>query len=263
MKKKRENKNKINKILIIILVVTAAILLITSLILIIVKSSKSSAVEKKLNKINQLVINGSSKESLSKYMNVDKIDGNYLMTGPDCYMREKPNDQAIKDNKLDTYVKQQNKYASNVEKKIKENFQFIMNDNTFKDNGAKVYTGVVRGYYQLEYMLDLKEIQKQLIEKLNVEDEEINQYKAKVIGMKILNNYLSIYENKDNYSGINIYVYEDKDMTDSSIASYLNMLQGVNYSNKEVVELEETREQRIKEYIDKEIKNNNLKSLDL
>ena len=261
MKKKTEKKKRNNKLLVIILVV-AAILLLTSLILLIVNSS-GNKVERKLNKINQLVINGSSKDALSKYMNIDKIDGNYLMTGPDCYMREKPDDETIKANKLEKYVSLQNKYASNVEKKIKENFQFIMGEKTFKDNGATVYTGVVRGYYQLEYMLDLKEMQRQLIETLKLENEEINQYKSKVIGMKILDNYLSQYENKKYYSGTNIYVYEDQDKTDLSMSNYLNMLQGVNYNNEDVDKLEETRISRIKEYIEKEITKNNLKSLDL
>lgn len=259
MKKKR----KINKILIGVVSILLVVLLVIVLKSVISFGGKPY-IEKQLNKVNSLAINGATKEELSKYFNTDNLDSNSLMTGPDSYMRVKPEEKIITKYKLDKYVSLQDKLATNVETRIKKEFNFIMGDEPFKDNGATVYQGLVKGFYQMEYLIDLKELQSILASEYQEEaPEEVLQYKAKVIAMKILDDYLTNYDNDDDYAAANIYIYEDKEKTDLSYISYLNMLQGVNYQNEVIDKLELTRTARLNKYIKEAIKKNKINGLNI
>lgn len=243
-------KTNIRKIAIIIIII-----LILILIGIIIKhtlfGTKKENINSKMENISQLAISGASKEELSKYFNIENLDSNSIMTGPDSYMREKPSDEIIKQYKLSDYIKLQDKLAANVEKKIKDNFTLILGEKTTDANGGTVYSGSVKGYYQLEYLLDLKTLQSTLSDEYKEDNDEVTNYKAKVIAMKILDDYLSIYENKKYFGGINLYIYsDDEEKTATSYISFLNALQGVSYNNEEVDKLESTRDTRLKEYLE-------------
>lgn len=243
-------KKSIRKIAIILIIIVILIL-----VGIIVKNTlfekKKEDINSKMENISQLAINGATKEELSKYFNTEKLDGNSIMTGPDSYMREMPSEETIKEYKLSEYIKLQDKLAANVEKKIKDNFTFILGKKTADDNGGVVYTGSVKGYYQLEYLLDLKTLQGTLSEEYKEDNDEVTNYKAKVIAMKILDDYLSIYENKKYFGGVNLYIYaDDEDKTTTSYLSFLSTLQGVTYNNEDVNKLEDTRDTRLKEYLE-------------
>ena len=248
-------KNKKN----IIIIGIAIVLMIIGVVLVINNNSNNN-MKKKLEKVNNLALKGASKDEFSKIFITDKLESDYLLTGPDCYMRLKPSDEKIKANNLNSYVKEQNKLSESVEKNIEDNFFTLINETTRKENNATVYSGVLRTFYQLEYLQDLKAIQSSLINEYkenNSVNEEIDNYKAKIVAMKILDQKLDNYKNEDEYSGFNVYVYEDDIKTGSSFVSYMNMLQGINYHNDYVNELEKTREERIKNYIE-EAKNNNV-----
>ena len=247
-----KNKKKI------IIIGIAIVLLIVGIVLVIINNN-SNNMKKTLEKVNNLALKGATKNELSKIFRTEELESDYMLTGPDCYMRLKPTEAKVKEYNLSNYIKEQDKLSKTVEKSIEENFFTLINDTTTKENNATVYSGVVRTFYQLEYLQDLKELQKLILTEYkenNTLNEDIDNYKAKVVAMKILDKKLDNYKNKDEYSGFNIYVYEDDAKTGSSFVSYMNMLQGINYHNDDVNKLEETREQRIKDYLE-EAKNNN------
>lgn len=247
-----KNKKKI------IIIGIAIVLLIVGIVLVIINNN-SNNMKKTLEKVNNLALKGATKNELSKIFRTEELESDYMLTGPDCYMRLKPTEAKVKEYNLSNYIKEQDKLSKTVEKSIEENFFTLINDTTTKENNATVYSGVVRTFYQLEYLQDLKELQKLILTEYkenNTLNEDIDNYKAKVVAMKILDKKLDNYKNKDEYSGFNIYVYEDDTKTGSSFVSYMNMLQGINYHNDDVNKLEETREQRIKDYLE-EAKNNN------
>jgi len=247
-----------------LIIIGFAIIFIVIGVVLVINNNYNKNMKKTLEKVNSLALKGATKNELSKIFKTDDLESDYLLTGPDCYMRLKPSDEKIKENSLSSYVKEQDKLSKTVEKNIEENFYTLISDTTRKENNATVYSGVVRTFYQLEYLQDLKAIQSSIINEYkenNEVDEEIDNYKAKIVAMKILDKKLDTYKNKDEYSGFNIYVYEDDTKTGSSFVSYMNMLQGINYHNEYVNKLEDTREERIKEYIE-EAKNNNIISKD-
>ena len=248
----KNNKKKI------IIIGIAIVLLIIGIVLVVINNN-SNNMKKTLEKVNSLALKGATKNELSKIFKTDELQSDYMLTGPDCYMRLKPTDVKIKKYNLNNYVKTQDSLSKTVEKSIEENFFTLISDKTRKENNATVYSGVVRTFYQLEYLQDLKELQNLILNEYkdnNKVNEEVDSYKAKVVAMKILDKKLDNYKNKDEYSGFNIYVYEDDNKTGSSFVSYMNMLQGINYHNDEVNKLEETRQDRIKDYLE-EAKDNN------
>lgn len=272
MKKKKkksqlkENQKDLEKLGIILVAVIAVI----TILVLGIKSNKSGStlsIKERVNKVNKLVIAGVSKEELNKVIKSDKLDSNYLLTGEDCYFRLKPSNEIIKNNNLANYSKIQNTLATKVEKLVSEELEIQMNDDKYirKENNAKVYSGTLKSFYLTQYLVDLKNLEEKVYAEYSIEDNdnEILRYKSKVMAMRILDEHLGEYKNLDQYSGFNIYVYEDDSKTADSIVSYLNMLQGVNYSNETVTNLEKTREERLTSYLEDAHENDLFKDIEL
>ena len=247
--------------LIIEIIIVISILVLSSIIVINVVSVDKKANEEKNTKdlienLNKLLINGGSKEEIIELTGLDDVDETSLMTGKDCYMRTRPDDKTIKDNNLDNYVIIQDELSSNVEKKIQSNFYYSIDDVQEEDDYTQ-YSVLLKSYYQIAYLLDLEELQKQLLAKSGLEESEVNNYKAKVIALKILNERLDDYVNNDENCMANLYRYKnDKERNDSSLLSYINLLQGLNYHNEKVfTENQLNITERINTYINVAIEN--------
>ncbi len=245
----------------IITICIAFIFMIVALLLFSKNQDISMKMKDKIAQVNNLVISSATKEELATAINVDDINSLSIMTGEDSYMRLLPSKNKIDEYNLQKYQKEQDSLATIVEKSIKDNFVFELEKKTAKINDATVYYGVLKAFYQMTYLQDLQELQRVLFEEYKlsngITDEEVEQYKAKVVAMKILNEKLNQYKNNDQYCGAAVYQYEDEESTSMSLLSYLNLLQGINFHNEDVEELENTREERITKYIE-EAKENNL-----
>ena len=261
----KENQKDLEKLGIILVVVISVI----TILVLGIKANKDGStlsIKDRVDKVNKLVIAGVSKEELNKVIKSDKLDSNYLLTGEDCYFRLKPSDEIIKNNNLANYSKIQNTLANKVEKLVSEELEIQMNDDKYirKENNAKVYSGTLKAFYLTQYLVDLKNLEEKIYAEYSIEDNnEILRYKSKVMAMRILDEHLGEYKNLDQYSGFNIYVYEDDSKTADSIANYLNMLQGVNYSNETVTNLEKTREERLTSYLEDAHENDLFKDIEL
>lgn len=212
-----------------------------------------NTMNQRITYITELVSKKSSRSSYIEYIGINEFSNTSIMTGKDSYLRDKPSDKDIKQHNLEEYVKLQDSLATNVEKKIISNLEYKIGDIADIEEDATIYHVDLKTYYEIEYQLDLEELQNKLLEeyrnKNEIINEEIATYKAKVIAMKLLADKLKNYENKDEYCVANIYYYKDSYKTSKSLVSYLNALQGSNYNNEVIDTLTNTRKDRINDYI--------------
>ncbi|MDO4995753.1 MAG: hypothetical protein Q4E69_01105 [Bacilli bacterium] len=253
------NKGKIRLILEIIISILIVIFLGIILCNVIKFDSKDNTKETKemIEELNTLLINGGTKEEIIALTGIDEIDSRILLTGPDSYMALYPDKSEINNENIDAYIEEQNKLVKNVENKIKSNFNATVQDIKEEDN-SKVYKVLLKSYYQITYLEDLQELQKKVLLASSLENNTLNNYKSKVLALKILDSHLDYYVNKDENCLAILYDYkDDKDKTKQSIISYINMLQGINYHNEEIIEEDVIKKnKRLQEYI-VEAKNNN------
>ncbi len=248
------------RIIIEIIIGIAIIALLSTIVVNVVSFDKKANDEKNtkelIENLNNLLINGGSKEEIKELTGLDDIDETSLMTGKDCYMRTRLDDKTIKDNNLDNYVIIQDELATNVEKKIQSNFDYSIS-NVIEEDDYTQYSVLLKSYYQIAYLLDLEELQKQLLVKSAQEDNEVNNYKAKVIALKILDKRLDDYVNKDENCMANLYRYQnDEERNNSSLLSYINLLQGLNYNNEKIfTENQLNITERMNTYINEAIEN--------
>lgn len=230
------NKQKVRLIIEIILMIVLIILLgiITINVIKIEPNNKNKNTKEKIVELNELLINGGTKEQIKELIGIDadSIDSRSLMTGPDSYMYERPSDKIISENNLEKYVIAQEKYAKNVEKKIKSNFNYEI-ISVQKENDYKVYSVSLKSYYQVAYLIDLRSLEEYLIHSAK-DDDDITKYKIKVSAMAILNENLDEYMNNDETCVANLYEYEDMKKTQKSFLAYLNQVQGINYHNEKI-----------------------------
>ena len=90
------------RIIIEIIIGIAIIALLSTIVVNVVSFDKKANDEKNtkelIENLNNLLINGGSKEEIKELTGLDDIDETSLMTGKDCYMRTRLDDKTIKDN---------------------------------------------------------------------------------------------------------------------------------------------------------------------
>ena len=247
MKKKKKKKR-------LVFMSGTLILIIIVALLIAFVDKPDNTMKTRIIKINDLITTSASKNSILKVIEAKDIDAINIMTGPDSYIRQKPNSKIINENNLQSYVVTQNKLSERIEKRVINSLDYSIADMTTVENNARIYHVRLKTYYQMEYIQDLRLMTDELLKRVIVENEEVDRYKAKIIAMKVLDKKLKEYENIDEYCVANVYKYSDsKESTATSLKSYLAALQGVNYNNDRIIELEETRETRINDYIEQAI----------
>lgn len=233
------NKHKIFTILEIVISILIVMLIGVILINVIKIDTKEEdttvSTKEMIVQLNELLINGGTKEQIHKLTGIDvkDIDSRSLLTGPDSYMAIHPDDKVIKENSLDNYLQAQEELVKNVEKAIKENFEYTI-DSVQKEEDYKVYSISLKSYYQTAYQIDLMNIENYIDAKAPAQDE-ITRYKHKVAALKILNENLDEYVNKDEFCVAILYEYNnDLENTKKSITAYLNQVQGINYHNEKI-----------------------------
>lgn len=193
--------------------------------------------ENHIKKITEVVMNGGSKEELVKVLKTNQFNDSYIMTGEDMYLLQSPDYNIILKYSLEEYVKESKKLKNNLEKHIKKDFEYKINDIT----EVKDYMSVnitYKTYYYTSYINDLAQIQVYLLEKEGyslenvIENEQfiVAAYKAKIKAASILNDYLDIYSNKSEFN-TTIVSFVNKKISDSNeeFLSYLINLTGYTY----------------------------------
>ena len=243
--------------------------LIVTLIVVVVAFFPNKKTEEQLTKketieqISKGFGNGISKKELEKLMN-QKIEGKTMMTGKEAYLLKTPNDELIKKYNLDNYVKQNKTYFNKLETKIKENYSWEFEGEVQENQDA--YFMLVKVYNYGIYLSDLETLQNKLLENKSAKEEkEVNEYKAKVIAMKLLDSHLDDYLNNGEAKNIAITCANlNSDETKNSLMQYLIDLAGyTNEKDETIANMVQNRDSRMQNLIDEAIRNNVLEENDL
>ena len=240
----------------VILVIIIAVIIIIFL----PKDKEEKAYNKKetIEEISNGLVNGMSKKDLEKLLN-QKISEQTIMTGKDAYLLKAPSNDLIEKYNLDKYVTVQKTYFEKLDSKIKNEYSWKFEGET-KGNQAYYYITINVYNYGI-YLNDINEIQKQLLENYkatNNAEQEINEYKAKIIAMKLLDSHLDDYGNTQKTIAIS-FTNIDNDETKASLMQYLVDLAGYNSASDDI----NARPVKIKNFIEENINNGVLNKQDL
>ena len=228
-------------------------------------NSKDEAI-KHIQKLNTAIIEGGTKGELSKLIGTNKILDQDIMTGPDSFLRKKPNNNIINKNNLEKYVKASSLYADNLEKIIKQNFSFKLQNVNVIENQLYEACVTYKTYYYFPYLMDLTALQNAILDKLDIDfekekNEEViitNAYKARIKAASILDKHLNDYINNKETKTILIELKKGKiEDSSDSLKSYLINLNGYAYKNDDLNNLSN---KRVKQYLS-QINSNNILDL--
>lgn len=255
---------------IIISIIVFLILIALALTIIILTKNnkepeKSYTKKEIIEKISNGFVNGISKNELESLMN-QEVQDKAMMTGEDAYLLQTPSDKLIDKYNLNNYVKDNKAYFSNLEKKIKENYTWKFDDEV-KDNQDTYFINVKTYNYGV-YLADLEEIVGLLTNNYpfkNSEEQEINNYKARVIAMKLLDSHLDDYISSSDPKSIAIFFKGvDSKETKDSLSQYLIDLSGyANGLDERINNMEINRTERMRTYINEAISNGTLDQNDI
>lgn len=260
MKKKRN---------IIITVIIIAIILITAGLIIYftdnnsntkkepeIKEMTNDEARNYVEKLTDVIINGSSKEELMDVLKTDQILDTDIMTGEDMYLLQKPDERLVNKYKLDDYVETSKKLAERLESAIQNNFEYTIKDVIEVDDYITVQISY-KTYYYVAYINDLSRIQTELLIKAGYDLEngadseqyQVDTYKAKIKAASILDSYLDNYNN-ENEMKETVVSYHNKNIEDSSdeFKSYLINLTGFTYNNKGILTTQEKVDELLSNY---------------
>ena len=202
------------------------------------------------DEVTKLYVNGGTKEELEKKTGFDNIESLNIITGPDSYTRVTPSKRVTDKNNLDDYVSKAAELSKKLEKEIKDNLDYsILASNT--TGNVKTYMVTLKSYFYYIYMFDLNNLQEIILTNSGLEDNEVNEYKAKVKAMEILDKHLDNYQNEsDETTAIVTYTLNDSEATSQSLYDYLLILEGENYlyNCDTVTNLMENQNQRVQDY---------------
>lgn len=213
-------------------------------------NSKKDA-EKYVNVVNDLIVNGKSKDRIEKVL---KFDTDLIVLGNDSEISSKPSKEIIEKYKLEKYVDKHNELIKSLEEKIKNNFDIDITKVKRYCNGGKVvddefkcskYFYMVKvsykSFYYFTYTSDLTYIESNLLgmsgteykEKPTSEKDIANQYKAKVKAMQLIN--MDDYVNSSETSSFKIYLQSGlSSKNKDEVEAYLYVLNGYDYKNIKV-----------------------------
>ncbi len=206
-KKKKKKKNKkiknLNLLLPISIIIILLFLMIIALIASMISNMKPVSKKEYINQVVKEVFYDKdlSIEKLENTLNEPMIN-EVIFIGKDSALRYKPSEDIIKTHNLQKYVDLQEKYAAKVEKKAKQEIEYRI---IKQEDNSIVYK--IKPWYIYKYSYDLNILKELIMENAgfvtkekNVfgEDYNINEFKARVIALKILDKHLNDYNNTTN-----------------------------------------------------------------
>lgn len=222
------------------------------IILVILVLATVVASTKRLNKIKETYtnkeLNEKTEDVTSDIINTDltyekftKIIGQnvpnvHIPVGPNSYLRNKPEDKLIKKYNLENYVKEQEELVKKVEKRYLDNLNYEILGTVDKD-GESCQIVKITSYYYALYLNDFINLTNNLLDKdladiVTSEKTQIEYYKVHVAALKILDNHLDDYENKEKESvEVTVCYVNGKIKSSDEMLGFILSLQGERYSN--------------------------------
>lgn len=192
-----------------------------------------------IEKLTDVIIFGGSKKELKKLLYTDEIMDTDLMSGPEMYLRQFPSKDVLEGKDISEYKKAGDVYASHLEKKIQDNFEYNIEGIS---DGVNYWAVLLkyRSYYYRAYINDLSQIQIYFLELAGYQMDgsnmpmtnklKVDSYRATIKAASVLDKYLDNYINTSEFAQTYIN-FEHKNPKDSSKAflSYLMNLEGYSY----------------------------------
>ena len=200
-----------------------------------IKDNNTPTLSDATNFINTNFISQKTERKQIESITGMKISYNKVYVGKDSFVSYKPTSTFIKKYNLEEYEKLQAKYAPKVEEKIlsQTTYSYKREDNfvtfTFKPWYYGAYSSDLQ--YMIESFLNATgEITKEDFSKAT-EKYNLNEYKARVKSIYILNQYLDDYDNQDETFDFTLELNQDK-ISNADLYSIFMNLGG--YSSKKV-----------------------------
>lgn len=219
--------------------------------------------EEELNKLVDALFNDdTTKDYLSELTGVT-VDNYYIFYGKDSYIRTLGSNISG----LDQYKKRQKEYATTLEEKIKDNFNFEIKDYIISADGAIVQRLEYQTYYYNYFVQDYSYLTSELmkytdvdleaVEERNLTNEEKEKiYKIQIKALEIISNYFDNYQNDNEIKEYEIiYRKEATGIVNEYFSLFMNF-NGCFYNNAQLNET--NREQRVKSYISEAISSGQL-----
>lgn len=251
-------------------IILALLVLLISVIIISNNKDKSKNKEPIINKeeyeqevidINNKMVTDLDMNDIKKMTN-KKLNSRYIMVGKESYLREKiVNGNSF--DEIDKYYEAQNKYANNVEKIIKENFEFEITESIETIDGFVDVKFTYKPYYYHWYLNDMGKLQDKLLEMSGYKESDFmsekpskkmvqDVFKAKIKALEIMNDYLENYRNDYEFFDDNImYDSNNTKFSQPYIESYLLLADGSASTkfNFASAEFETEQNQRLNKYL--------------
>lgn len=219
------------------------------------KEYTSNEYENKVLNLNDKILSGITKEEIREMTGVN-FDSRFILIGSDSYLR-----QSIKTKSdISEYEESMNLYAGFVEEAIKNNFESNVEETITSVEGDVVVRILFKTYYYNLYLYDLDLIMSKILNSAGYdnkkpEDEKkynLDEFKAKVKAMEILNDHLNEYQNNYEYFNTEI-IFKNGNLSsrNSYIESYLLVIDGslsknIDFGNKDYLK---QRENLVETYI--------------
>lgn len=180
----------------------------------------------------------------------------HITVGQNSYLRNRPSLKLIEKYDLDEYVKKEELYASEIEKRYLNSLEYRVVKSNVKNN--KVCQDIeIKTYYYSLYLIDLINLTNTIaegdIENTSTDEKtEVEYFKAQVDSEEILSNYLDDYENKTNEKTSASICYKNgKIEKEDQMLSLAVALQGETYSNCDFSneEVQKKANERLQKYL--------------
>lgn len=257
-KEKTKNKKyKLNIVLPITIIISLLFVMIVSLSIAIIADNRPFNKVKYVDDIVQDVF-------FNKNVSIEKLENTLqqpminevTFIGKDSALRYRPDISVIKAYGLQRYIEEQNKYSEKVENLALENIEYEVDKVNDKSIDYKI-----KPWYIYKYSYDLTILKELIMEDAGFEitdknafkeEYEVNEFKARVVALKILDKHLEDYDNNDEILDLR-FIFNGKRAAENELLSLYYNLEGVTSKNSpnKMTEQERDKEtKKMKKYLE-------------
>ena len=199
-------KDSIKKILLFIILIIIVLIIILSFVFINKKKETPKVSKEKYidNIVNDVFFEKNVTIDELNDATDTKLIKNDIFIGKDSELRYRPSEKLIKKYKLKDYIPIQDKLAGEVEKRALNNIEYKVIDKNEDDNYIEYE---IKPWYAYKYLRNVEYLKEMIMEDAGfvsdvntvfTEEYEINNFKSRVIALRVLSNHLSDYDNINN-----------------------------------------------------------------
>ena len=219
-------KQKNNLVVVLIFIVIIAFCFLICGVILYIRTNNNNKIEKVDNIITNKFFNKNT-------LNIDfvKSTGRAMLLynvvyGDESSLRHKPDSEIYDNYKLDRYAPDIDKYSSIVEKNFSDKLVYTARANIYGNIDYKI-----KPWYFYSYSNDLNDFIEKILEYINFDvsnmsNNEYNayEYRARAIALKIMNDHLSNYDNKNEIINYELKFDNNNPNKNSLYDLYLNLI---------------------------------------